>query len=171
MHRDIEVAKELGATGVVVGVLTPDEVIDAERTAALIARARPLDVTFHKAFDRVRDPFLALDELIELGVDRVLTSGGRATALEGIKTLAALVERANGRLSVMAGGQLDAQSVRRVIREAHVKDVHLGSAVIAAADDSVRGTSHDGRETGRQCVDARRVAGIVDLVRSLEQAD
>ena len=65
-------------------------------------------MTFHKAFDQVRRPLDALERLIELGVDRVLTSGGRPTALEGVENLAALVTRANGRLVVMAGGRLDA---------------------------------------------------------------
>ena len=83
MRHDIEVAKTLGAAGVVVGVLTPDGTIDADRIAELAALARPLAVTFHKAFDQVCDPLEALDTLIELGVDRVLTSGGRPTALGG----------------------------------------------------------------------------------------
>ncbi len=86
-------------------------------------------MTFHKAFDQVRDPFEALETLILLGVDRILTSGGRDTAFEGIPGLAALVGRAKGRLVVMAGGRLDADSVPRVIREGHVDEVHLASGV------------------------------------------
>ena len=109
MRHDIQAAKELGAAGVVLGVLKPDATIDGERTAELSALARPLAVTFHKAFDQVRSLPEALDGLIELGVDRVLSSGGRPTALEGVENLAALVARANGRLVVMAGGRLDRQ--------------------------------------------------------------
>ena len=117
-------------------------------------------MTFHKAFDQVRDPLRAIDGLIELGVDRVLTSGGQATALEGIETLAALVERAKGRLILMAGGRLDAHSVPRVIREGHVNEVHLGSAVVAVGSlirrEAVRAMV---RKSACACVDARRVAG------------
>ena len=83
MRHDIETAKDLGAAGVVLGVLNADGTIDADQTAELVALARPLAVTFHKAFDQVGNPLDALDRLVELGVDRVLTSGGRATALQG----------------------------------------------------------------------------------------
>ncbi len=86
MRHDIEVAKTLGAAGVVLGVLTRDATIDREQTAELVALARPLCVTFHKAFDQTAEPLEALDILIALGVERVLTSGGRPTALEGIET-------------------------------------------------------------------------------------
>ena len=98
MRHDIEVAKTLGAAGVVMGVLTAEGTIDVDRTADLLALARPLAVTFHKAFDEVCDPIEALESLIELGVERVLTSGGRPTALEGVEMLAALVDRAQGRI-------------------------------------------------------------------------
>ena len=108
MRHDIEVAKALGAAGVVFGVLTADGTIDREQMANLTELARPLSLTFHKAFDQVRDQAAALEVLMELGVDRVLTSGGQASAIEGVETLAMLVEKARGRLSVMAGGRLDA---------------------------------------------------------------
>jgi copper homeostasis protein len=171
MRHDIEAAKKLGAAGVVVGVLTPGAAVDAEGTAELAALARPLEVTFHKAFDQVCDPLEALDTLIGLGVSRVLTSGGRPSAFEGVETLAALVERAHGRLIVMAGGRLDAGSLPRVIRQGKVSEVHLGSAVSATAPGALRSAPRDGSEIAWQCVDVRRVAGIVDLVRRLEHVE
>ncbi len=94
MEHDIETARTHGAAGVVLGVLKSDATIDRDRTAALMAAARPMSVTFHKAFDQTRDPLEALETLIDLGVKRVLTSGGSRSALEGVETLAALVERA-----------------------------------------------------------------------------
>ncbi len=94
MQADIDTAKAEGADGVVIGLLTADGTIDAERTRALIARARPLSVTFHRAFDMTPDPFEALETLIGLGVDRVLTSGQEATVLEGLPLIAELVRRA-----------------------------------------------------------------------------
>lgn len=171
MRHDIEVAKALGAAGIVIGVLTASGTIDRERTASLAALARPLSLTFHKAFDQVSDYLEALDTLVDLGFDRVLTSGGRPTALEGAQILAALVERAAGRLIIMAGGRLDADSLPRVIRHGKVNEVHLGSAVSETTPEAMTSGRRDGFETSWQRVDARRVAQIVDTVRSLERLD
>ena len=106
MRHDIEVAKTLGAAGVVLGVLARDATVDREQTAELAALARPLCITFHKAFDQAAEPLEELDFLIALGVERVLTSGGRPTALEGIELLANLVNHAGQKITIMAGGQL-----------------------------------------------------------------
>jgi copper homeostasis protein len=171
MHHDIEVAKTLGAAGVVVGVLTAQRAIDREQLAVLAALARPLSLTFHKAFDQVRDQFAALDVLMELGVDRVLTSGGRLTALDGIANLAALVTKADGRIAVMAGGRLDEGSLPRVIRDGNVSEVHLGSAVSETAPSAMTFTNCDDAESSWQRVDAHRVARIVEIVRGLEGVD
>ncbi|MEO1087359.1 MAG: copper homeostasis protein CutC, partial [Acidobacteriota bacterium] len=103
MLYDVGVAKDLGADGVVFGVLCADGTVDRDATARLIDAARPMSVTFHRAFDMTRDPFEALDALIELGVDRLLTSGQEATVADGVELLTALVERAGDRLVVMPG--------------------------------------------------------------------
>jgi copper homeostasis protein len=129
MQRDIAVAKSLGADGVVLGVLRPDAMVDAPRTAALIAAARPLSVTFHRAFDLTVDPAAALQALIALRVDRVLTSGQAASAPQGSATLAALVRQAAGRIVVMAGGGLSEQSVRALVEQTGVREVHLSARV------------------------------------------
>jgi copper homeostasis protein len=128
MRRDILAAKELGADGVVLGVLTPDGTVDEERTAELVALARPMAVTFHRAFDLTRDPLEALDAVARAGADRVLTSGGAATAEEGIPVLAALVRRAVGRPVVMAGGGITGERVGRIVRETGVREVHARAA-------------------------------------------
>lgn len=92
--------------------------------SAPLSGQRPLDVTFHRAMDVAREPLQILDELIELGIERVLTSGQEETALAGSETIAALVERAAGRLVVMAGGGIDARNVKRVVCETGVREVH-----------------------------------------------
>ena len=115
MLRDIATAKALGADGVVIGVLQPDGAIDAARTAALIAAARPMRVTFHRAFDVTRDPFEALETLIALGVERVLTSGQEASALEGADLIAELVRRAGERIIVMPGGGIRERNVQKIL--------------------------------------------------------
>ncbi len=127
MKRDIQAAKGLGASGVVFGLLTSDRRVDLEKTAWLIERAHPLSVTFHKAFDDTRNPFEALDDLITLGVDRVLTSGQAPTVMDGLSMLVELTRRSNGRIAIMAGGSITLGQIRPII-EAGVKEIHLGSA-------------------------------------------
>jgi copper homeostasis protein len=84
MKLDIETAKAAGANGVVIGVLNEDGSVDADRTSELVTLARPMSVTFHRAFDMARDPYQALETLIDLGVDRVLTTGQESSVLEGL---------------------------------------------------------------------------------------
>ncbi len=125
MVRDIDVAKDLKADGVVFGLLTPDGDVDVERTRTLVERARPMTVTFHRAFDMARDPLVALDRLIDLGVDRLLTSGQESSALEGAALLRTLVDRAGDGLIVMPGGGIHARTIRRVLDETGAREVHV----------------------------------------------
>ena len=124
MRSDIETAKVEGADGVVVGVLTPEGEIDVERTRELTSLARPLSVTFHRAFDMTRDPFAALETLIALGIDRVLSSGQEATVLEGLPLIAEMVRRAGDRIVVMPGGGITSRNVER-IATARPKEIHF----------------------------------------------
>jgi copper homeostasis protein len=127
MGRDVLAHKAVGASGVVLGLLTDEQRVDRPATARLIELARPMSVTFHKAFDAARDPFEALDDLIGLGVDRVLTSGGLSSALAGLPTLAKLTRRAAGRIVVMAGGSITLGQIRPIVASG-LWEVHLGSA-------------------------------------------
>ncbi len=127
MHRDIAVAKSLGADGVVFGVLGDDGCIDVTHTSQLIAAARPMSVTFHRAFDMVADHHFALQRLISLGVDRLLTSGLEATAVEGAEIIAQLVTQAAGRISVMAGGGITERNIARVVQMTGVREVHMSA--------------------------------------------
>ena len=128
MRHNIRAARALGANGVVLGVLRADRTIDVERTRSLIAEARPLRVTFHRAFDAVPDPLEALETLIELGVSRLLTSGGASEAREGLDLLAKLVDRAADRITIMAGGRVTEEDLP-ALADAGVREVHVGSAV------------------------------------------
>jgi copper homeostasis protein len=128
MRRDIEVAKSLGADGVVFGALTAEGDVDVARLRPLVALARPMAVTFHRAFDFARDLDSALEALAALGVDRVLTSGGAATALEGGASLARLVARGGDRLTVLAGGSITSANVAAVVRMSGVREVHVRGA-------------------------------------------
>jgi copper homeostasis protein len=127
MAADIDAAKAEGADGVVIGLLTADGDVDVPRTRELIARARPMSVTFHRAFDMTRDPFTALTALIELGVDRVLTSGQEASVLEGLPLIAELIRRAGDKIIIMPGAGITARNVERIISEAKPKEIHFAA--------------------------------------------
>lgn len=125
MQYDIEQAKRLGANGVVIGLLNPDGTIDKVRTAALIDLARPLSVTFHRAFDMAADPQQALEDLITLGVDRLLTSGQESSALEGLDLITALVAQAAERIIIMPGGGINDRNVMKIVQHSGVQEVHM----------------------------------------------
>lgn len=125
MKRDIETSGTLGVDGVVIGLLNADGSIDADRTRELVRLARPMSVTFHRAFDVCRDPFEALETLIEMGVDRILTSGQKANATDGAALIRKLSEQANGRISIMACGSIDETNIAAVIATTGVKELHF----------------------------------------------
>jgi copper homeostasis protein len=131
MEADIDAAKAEGADGVVIGMLAADGTIDRARTATLIARARPISVTFHRAFDMTPDPFAALDTLIELGIDRVLTSGQEESVLEGLPLLIELTKRAGDRIVIMPGGGITARNIGRIIAALRPKEIHFAALALA----------------------------------------
>lgn len=124
MRHDVGLAKQLGADGVVIGILTSDGEIDVARTRELIELARPLSVTFHRAFDMSRDPYRALEQLIELGVDRILTSGQEPSVIEGLDLIAELVQLAGDRVIIMPGGGTE-RNIHKVVARSGVREVHV----------------------------------------------
>jgi copper homeostasis protein len=128
MRRDVVMARELGAHGVVLGLLDRDGSVDRERTARLREVAGPLSVTFHRAFDVARDPFESLEMLVELGVDRVLTSGQRPTALEGLKLIGELARAAGRRIAILPGGGIRPTNVSQVLAVPGIREVHVYAA-------------------------------------------
>ena len=133
LERDVELAREAGAAGVALGCLTADGEIDAESSARLIARARPLAVAFHRAFDLVREPERALEALVDLGVTRVLSSGQAASAFAGRARLGELVRKARGRIAVIAAGGVRAEHARELVRASGVRELHLSAAARGAS--------------------------------------
>ncbi len=124
MAKDIAVAKEFGVDGVVFGALTPEREIDAAHMAELIASASPMRVGFHRAFDQVRDQDEALELLVSLQVDHILTSGGADTAMAGAKQLKQLVERAGDRIGIIAGGSITKANAAELVQKTGVRTVH-----------------------------------------------
>ena len=125
MKQDVMAFKEAGVNGIVFGILTPEGDVDMKRSREIIDLARPLAVTFHRAFDMTRDPYKALEDLIELGVDRVLTSGQEATVPEGAELLAHLVKIAGDRIIVMPGCGISERNFDRIRRQIGAKEYHV----------------------------------------------
>jgi copper homeostasis protein len=129
MVRDVRAAVAAGAHGIVIGALTAEGDVDVPTTRRLIEAAGDASITFHRAFDVVRDPFAALETLIELGVHRVLTSGQDSSALEGAPLIAELVERAGDRIVIMAGGGINERNISRVISATGASEFHFTALV------------------------------------------
>ena len=134
MARDIEEARMRRVNGIVLGILTPNGEVDVERTGKLISLARPLGVTFHRAFDVCNDLNRALEDVISTGADRILTSGGAPDAMQGMEQIAQLQARARGRISIMAGGGIRPSNVRALALRTRVGEVH--SSLSRSSDES-----------------------------------
>ena len=124
MLRDIEYAKELGAHAVVVGFLTPDGDIDVPRTCQAVLAAAPMEVTFHRAFDECRYPLQALEQIIDCGCHRLLTSGCQPAASMGVALLSQLVRQARGRIGIIAAAGIVPSNVREIVEASGVDEVH-----------------------------------------------
>lgn len=125
MKEDILAFKQADVNGIVFGILTPEGDVDIKRSREVIKLARPLSVTFHRAFDMTRDPYKALEDLIELGVDRVLTSGQEASVPEGADLLADLVKKAGGRIIVMPGCGISERNFPKIHAKINAKEYHV----------------------------------------------
>jgi copper homeostasis protein len=141
MIRDIELTRTMGIAGIVTGALDAKARVDVKRTRSLVKAAGGLPVTYHRAIDSAADLPAALDDVIEAGVSRVLTSGGAATAREGVDVIAALALQARERVSIVAGGGIREHNVREVIARTGVREVHgrlVDEAQMRGLVDAVR---------------------------------
>jgi copper homeostasis protein len=124
MIREIALARSTGVAGIVTGALNPDRTVDNEHTRGLVAAAGELPLTFHRALDSTPSLTDALEQIIDAGGSRVLTSGGAATAHEGAAAIAALVDQAGSRISIVAGGNIRAHNVRDVVAWTRAREIH-----------------------------------------------
>lgn len=154
LARGICEAKIAGADGVVFGALRVGNTLAVDVLEELVAVAKPMKVTFHRAFDRVPDPPIAFELLISLGFDRLLTSGGIGCATEHLEALADLVDQAQGRLTLVAGGGIRLSNIKQVALTTHAPVLHM-----SCRDDVVDVT------TGLKPTCADRVREIVAFVR------
>jgi copper homeostasis protein len=131
MQADIRNCIELGCDGIVIGMLNADGTIDKPRCTELVRMAKQwgLGVTFHRAFDMCADQYQALEDIIEMGCDRILTSGGKSTAMEGVTVLMHLVEKAAGRISIMPGSGITENNVADLVHFTGVTEIHSSARI------------------------------------------
>jgi len=170
MMLDIELCKQLGVHGVVFGCLTKEGDIDVPLMRKLIEHAKPLSVTCHRAFDVCRDPYVALEQLIELGCDRILTSGQQSDAIKGIPLIAELVRRAAGRIIIMPGCGVRENNIARLERETGAKEFHTSARSVVYSKMEYRnenvpmGSSAVSSEFETVETDRKKVAACVETV-------
>ena len=122
--HDVKLCKQLGCDGVVIGLLNTDGSIDKKRTSSLVEIAYPMGVTFHRAFDRCKDPFEALEQLIEAGCERILTSGQQPSAPDGIDLIAQLNTKANHRIIIMPGSGVRKENIKMLADKTGCTEFH-----------------------------------------------
>jgi copper homeostasis protein len=173
MRRDIEICGENGVNGVVLGILKSDGTIDVERTAKLVEIAHPMEVTFHRAFDMCTDPLTGLEDVISTGSARLLTSGQKNKALDGIETIKSLVKQAGKRIIVMPGSGINDANISQIAIATGAKEFHLtgrkivDSEMIFRKEGIAMGGSAGIKEFSRKVTDPeliKRIIGILNLI-------
>jgi copper homeostasis protein len=170
MRRDIEVCGESGVDGVVLGILLRDGYIDIERTSKLIEYARPMKVTFHRAFDMCQYPGRGLENIIATGADRLLTSGQKRDASEGSEMIANLIKQADNRIIIMPGGGIDETNISLIARTTGASEFHLTGRKIINSEMTYRKSGislsrlHGIKEFSRAVVDTEKIANIINIL-------
>ncbi len=154
MEEDVEFCKKVGVAGIVVGFLHPDGSIDTELTRRFVKLAAPLPVTFHRAFDRCPEPLKALEQIIDCGCARILTSGCKPTAMEGADMLQQLVRQANGRITILAGSGVTPENAAALRQKTGAPEIH-GSCKITRPD-------------GAWETDAEQVKKLLEVLTNVE---
>jgi copper homeostasis protein len=175
MKRDISQCQKLSVDGIVLGIVTPEGRIDKKRCKELIDKARPLKVTCHRAFDMTRDPFEALEDCIEAGFDRILTSGQQAQAVKGADLIGELIRKAAGRIAIMPGSGVNENTVQEVVSKSGAKEIHFSAVALRESAMTFRNQniagmgSDEGSEFKLRTVDAERVRKIRSLAEQIEK--
>ncbi len=170
MFRDIDFAKSCGADGVALGVLQPNGHVNIIRTRELVQYAAPMQVTFHRAFDMTVDLFRALDDAVICGCRRILTSGGKRTAAQGVETIRKLVQHADGRIGIMAGSGVNPANARMFV-DAGVQALHLSAKAIKRSKMIYRNPDVSLMQTGAMseydlpAVDEEQIRKMARLIR------
>jgi copper homeostasis protein len=175
MKRDISQCQKLSVDGIVFGILNSDGTIDKKRCRELIGQARPLKVTCHRAFDMTRDPFEALEDCIEVGFDRILTSGQRADASDGAELIGELIKKSDGRIAVMPGSGVNENTVENIVTVSKAKELHFSATAFRDSPMTYKNSriagmgSDEGSEFKLRVVDPSRIREVRKLAASAKK--
>ncbi len=174
MMADIRYCIEAGCDGIVIGMLNADGTIDKARCATMVSLAKQwgLGVTFHRAFDMCADRFQAMEEIIEIGCERILTSGGKSSAMEGASNIARLISKAAGRIAIMPGSGVNENNVADLVRFTGAREVHSSARIHVLSkmeyknNHSIMGDTY-GDEYSNDVTDAERVKSIIKMANAI----
>jgi copper homeostasis protein len=173
MRRDIEICGENGVDGIVLGILRSDGTIDVERTAKLIEFAHPMTVTFHRAFDMCSDPLQGLEDVIATGAAKLLTSGQKDKAQDGVEMIRRLVKQAGNKIIVMPGSGISDSNIASIARTTSAKEFHLTARKIIDSEMVFRkqniymGGSPGIPEFSRKVTDPEMIKRIISILQAL----
>ncbi|MCX2477573.1 copper homeostasis protein CutC [Pedobacter sp. MC2016-15] len=172
MKEDVRLCKSLGCEGISTGILTSDGKVDKIRCAELFELASPMKVTFHRAFDMTDNLEEALEDIIALGAVRILTSGGKSSALEGAAVLSKLIEQADGRISIMPGAGVNINNLAEIISITGAKEFHASARLVVSSDMTYRNDAlnmgADADEYSTTLTNAGLVKKLLELANSAE---
>lgn len=157
MKTDVKLCKESGCDGIVIGMLTEDNKVDKRRCSLLVEYAYPLGVTFHRAFDRTADPFEALEDIIAIGCERILTSGQKPTAPEGAELIKQLIEKADDRIIIMPGSGVRADNIIDLAQATGAVEFHTSARI--RSDDKISVDENEVRQIIKKLATKATMAG------------
>jgi copper homeostasis protein len=165
MKSDINICKQLGCDGIVTGILTEEGNVDKQKCQELVELAYPLGVTFHRAFDKTAEPFLALEDIIEAGCEKILTSGQHVTALEGAKMIRELILKAENRISIMPGSGIKPENIIEIAEITGASEFH-SSAKMNKESKMTNGNSLPGEKSNHIIVNGEAVKNMSTLLKN-----
>lgn len=164
MKTDVKLCKQLGCDGVVIGMLNADGTVDKKRNAALVELAYPLGVTFHRAFDRAADPFQAMEDIIDIGCERILTSGQKTNAADGAALITQLIKQADERIIIMPGSGVRSKNIIELAKKTGSTEFHTSARVDIESKMSFNNTAMN-ENMKSVSVDEKEIRRIVELLK------
>ena len=167
MGEDILFCKSIGCDGVVIGVLTAEGEVDKIQMQKLVNMAKPMTVVFHRAFDRCVHPFKALEDIIALGCDRILTSGQEDSALKGKQLLKDLIEKSRGRIEIMPGAGVEENNLQEILQFTRAKSIHSSAKEVSRSKMIFNNKRVNGMDEDQTVSSIEKISKLVEKIKSL----